>query len=235
MEIYEELGLTRNEWMAYTALVGSEKLSAAEISLKSKVSYGKIYNVLESLREKGFLRIIPEKSKKFSATDPKFFKELIDNRKKELDKLKEITKELKKNYDSKTQKPVIMDYGIKGFHAINGETKNTEKYEYTITWNSDLNPIWLGNIERRIKKGIDIKTLARFDSETKYNVKEWLKVNRNMRKFENEGIALSVKDDEEVLIALIKSNVTLMIRDKAFAKTMKKLFINTFDKSERID
>ena len=41
-------------------------------------------------------------------------------------------------------------------------------------------------------------------------------------------------DDEEVMIALIKSDTTLLIRDKPFAKLMKKMFLATYNQAEQI-
>lgn len=45
-----------------------------------------------------------------------------------------------------------------------------------------------------------------------------------MRKFDNEGVAMSIIDEKEVMICLINSNATLLLRDQAFAKVMKKCF-----------
>src|SRR4030043_426727 len=75
--------------------------------------------------------------------------------------------------------------------------------------------------KEKAKKGKDIKTLARYDKETEKNVKKYLKSNKNIKEIENKGIAMSILDDEQVMIALIKSNVTLLIKDFAFTKIMK--------------
>ena len=84
------------------------------------------------------------------------------------------------------------------------------------------------------KKGKDIKTLARFDEETEKNVKKWLKIHKNFRKFNNEGVAIQIQDDEGVLLGLIKSNVTLLIKDKAFCKIMKQMFLDSYKTAEKI-
>lgn len=64
---------------------------------------------------------------------------------------------------------------------------------------------------------------------------KWLKIKPTIRKFSNEGVALSILDDEEVMIGLIKKNTTLLIRDKSFCKVMKKLFLGAYDKAEKIN
>ena len=40
-------------------------------------------------------------------------------------------------------------------------------------------------------------------------------------------------DNEEILIGLIKSNTTLLIRDKAFTKLMKELFLAKWNEDKK--
>ena len=65
MEDYSELGLTNNEGKVYESLVKFGKLSAGEVTKHSGTSYSKIYNILDSLINKGLVTVIPEKTKKF--------------------------------------------------------------------------------------------------------------------------------------------------------------------------
>jgi len=237
MENYEEfaeLGLTKNESKAYTTLIEFGKLSAGEISGKSGVSHSKIYNILESLIHKGLVKIIPEKTKKFIPTDPNEFIKLIEKKEKAITKAKEKIKEMKKFYDIKEKNPVSLAYGTIGFHKIVDEMKDEKEYSYAIKWTSEVRPKWIQGAKRKVKRGLDIKTLVRFDKETEKNVNIWQKIHTKIKKFPNEGIAFSVIDDEEVMIALIKSNVTLLIKDKPFAKVMKILFEAAYDKAKPI-
>ena len=48
-------------------------------------------------------------------------------------------------------------------------------------------------------------------------------------------VRISIQDDEEVMLGLIKNNTTLLLRDKAFAKIMKKLFLEAYTKAKKID
>ena len=94
LEIYSELGLTKYESLAYSILIEFGKLSAAEISAKSGVPYGKIYPVLASLVNKSLAKIIPEKTKKFSPTDPEALNKLIEEKERRLKKAKEEGKDI---------------------------------------------------------------------------------------------------------------------------------------------
>ncbi len=55
-ETLRELGLNAYEIDAYFALLESGQLTAMEISREAKVPYSKIYEVLNSLKEKGWIK-----------------------------------------------------------------------------------------------------------------------------------------------------------------------------------
>ena len=234
MEEYQELGLTNNEGKVYEILVEFGKLGAGEISSQSGVSYSKIYNVLSSLINKGLVEIVPEKTKKFVPSSPDSLIKLIEKKQEKLEKVKEEVKEMKKFYEVKEKNPVVMEIGRKGFYKIVNELKKTEKYDYSIKWTSEYRPDWARQTAQKIKRKCDIRNLVRYDKETEKNVGKWLRINKNIRKFENEGIAFSVIDDEEIMISLIKANVTLLIKNVPFAKIMKKLFLDSYEKAEKI-
>ncbi len=233
-EDYEEFGLTKNESKIYEKLVKLGKVGSGDLSRESGVSYSKIYNILDSLVNKGLVSVVPEKTKKFIPTDPEALVKLIEKKQKRLEKAKQKAKEMKQFYDVKEKNPVQMRLGKKSFYKIVKESKNPKEFNYTIKWSSEYRPDWAGSSKRLSKKGVDLRTLTRYDKETEKDVKKWLKIKKNIRKFSNEGVAMSVTDDEEVMIALIKSNVTLLIKDKPFAKIMKKMFLETYKNAEEI-
>ena len=114
--------------------------------------------------------------------------------------------------------------------------KKVEKYGDNIRWDSKIRTGALEKTKKRIKAGkIDVKNLVRYNGEAKKNIDKWVKTGLPQANFSNEGVALSILDDEEVMIGLIRKNTTLLIRDKAFAKCMKRLFLAAYDKSEKIN
>ncbi len=234
--LFQELGLTLNESKVYEVLVKFGKLGASDLSAKSAVPYGRIYAVLESLISKGLVETIPEKTKKFATTNPSSFLKIIEQKQSSLNSLKEKVSELEKFYEKREEPPVVLAEGIKGFAEIVRQMKKSNNYSYNIKWSSDYKAEWVENTKRANNRGIDTKTLVRYDSETKKNVGEWLKiVEKPPRIMPNEGFAFTVNDDSEVMLGLIKSNVTLLIRDKAFAKIMKKLFLSYYESAEEIN
>lgn len=234
IEILKELGLAQNEGKVYRALVEFGKLSAGEVSAKSGVSYSKIYNVLDSLIGKGLVEIIPEKTKKFSPADPETFVKLIEEKEERLKKAKEKITQLKRFYEVKEKQPVVVSVGRKGFYKIINEMTEAKHYGYDIKWTAEIRLEWIRSRKDDLKEKIKRLDLVRYDNETEKNVKEWLRIDKNIRKINNEGIAMSIIDDCEVMIALIKSDVTLLIKDKPFAKIMKKMFEETYKSAEEI-
>lgn len=233
MQELEELGLTKNETRVYTTLLERGNLTAGDISKFSGVPYGRIYDVLASLEQKGFIKIIPEKTKKFVALSPKEFDQIIDRKKENLDKLKEKIKQYKHLYDDRLEDPVILGYGKPAFYKIDRIMKDPKKFSYSIKYNSEYRPEWEREYREGQKNGRDSRSLVRYDKETEENVKKWFKIKKKIKKFDNKGVAMAI-NDQEVLISLIKSNVTLLIRDKNFCDIMSRLFLDSYKNAEEI-
>lgn len=234
MEELKELGLSTNESKVYTTLLEAGKMGAGEVAKFSGVSYSRIYEVLDSLEQKGLVKIVPEKTKKFVPASPKELLDIVKKKEENLVKIKDKIKKMEKLYSSKEVSPVVLGYGKKAFYKIVKDSKECKKYSYGIKWTSEFRHDWAGETERKLKRGNDIKVLTRYNSETKKNINEWLKINKNIRKISNDGIAMSVVDDAEVIITLINANTTLLIKDKAFAKIIKKMFLETYKNAEKI-
>lgn len=66
----QQIGLNAYEARSYLVLVGHPRFKALELAARSHVPRQKIYEVLDSLIEKGFAQVIQEKTKLFSAVDP---------------------------------------------------------------------------------------------------------------------------------------------------------------------
>jgi hypothetical protein len=66
----QQVGLNAYEARSYLVLIGHPRFKALELAARSHVPRQKIYEVLDSLVEKGFAQVIQEKTKLFSAVDP---------------------------------------------------------------------------------------------------------------------------------------------------------------------
>jgi HTH-type transcriptional regulator, sugar sensing transcriptional regulator len=66
----QQVGLNAYESRSYMVLLGHPRFKALELAARSHVPRQKIYEVLDSLVEKGFAQVVQEKTKLFSAVDP---------------------------------------------------------------------------------------------------------------------------------------------------------------------
>ncbi len=66
----QAMGLNAYEARSYLVLVGHSRFKALELAARAHVPRQKIYEVLDSLVEKGFAQVIQEKTKLFSAVPP---------------------------------------------------------------------------------------------------------------------------------------------------------------------
>src|SRR5579862_7170555 len=66
----QSMGLNAYEARSYLVLVGHPRFKALELAARAHVPRQKIYEVLDSLVEKGFAQVIQEKTKLFSAVPP---------------------------------------------------------------------------------------------------------------------------------------------------------------------
>src|SRR5438477_10656813 len=65
----QQLGLNAYESRSYLVLLGHPKFKALELAARAHVPRQKIYEVLDSLVEKGFAQVVQEKTKLFSAVE----------------------------------------------------------------------------------------------------------------------------------------------------------------------
>ena len=226
---FSDLGLTGNEAKAFETLIRLGKSAASHISKESGVPYGRIYDVLSSLEQKGLVRTVPEDTKKFIASDPERLHEIVIDKIKQLKEIEQKVTSLKELYMKNPKEPVIIAKGKSNFYKITKEQISAKEYSYAIKYTFDPHPRFLRGSREKIKKGIDVRSLGRFDKETEKALAIWNRVHRNTKPIPNDGIAMSIEDDKEVMIAMIKSNTTMLINDAPFAKLMKELFISYYE------
>src|ERR1700723_797684 len=66
----QQLGLNGYEARSYLVLLGHPQFKALELAPRAHVPRQKIYEVLDSLVEKGFARVVQDRTKLFSAVEP---------------------------------------------------------------------------------------------------------------------------------------------------------------------
>jgi sugar-specific transcriptional regulator TrmB len=79
----QHIGLNTYESRAYLVLIGHPRFKALEVAGRARIPRQKIYEVLDSLVEKGFVQVVQGKAKQFSAVEPQMALQSYLSRKKE--------------------------------------------------------------------------------------------------------------------------------------------------------
>jgi sugar-specific transcriptional regulator TrmB len=231
------LNMNKYEWVTYNTLIDIGQSKALRISRESNVPHGKIYEVLESLKEKGLIDIIPLKIKEFIANDPEIILQLIEEKSHRIHSVKKNILQLKKTFEENTQidnSDILIRQGLKGFYTILEMMEAPKNINYSVKWSSEYNREWAEKQKKQIDDGTDVKVLTRYDEETQGDVNKYLKYNKNIKRIENKSVALSIHD-EEVLISLPQTNSTILIKDIAFTNLMQSFFNAKYKNSPEIN
>jgi predicted DNA-binding transcriptional regulator len=113
-EIFQELGLVKNEARIYEALLIEGESSVGHISIKSKVHRRNVYDTINRLMEKGLVfEIVAEKENLYQAVHPDKLMELIQEKTMILDK---IMPDLRKLYKTTPHEEEVYVYrGAEGW------------------------------------------------------------------------------------------------------------------------
>ncbi len=227
------LGLNAYESRVYEALILHGEATAAQTSKEANVPYGRIYDVLATLEKKGYVSTLPTNPKKYVPTNPARLEKLFKEKQEEFNNLQEDLKELSTQYKNQDKPVLEVARGHNNFFRILKDMPKAKAFEYSVKYTSRYHPSWVRETKKRIQKGLDKKSLVRYDQETKENVHNWLNHYKQQRIFDNEGVAISI-NDRAVMIALIKNNTTLLIQDKALVGVMKQLFSAAYKQADQI-
>src|SRR6185295_7053622 len=113
--ILKNFGLSEKEIAVYLALIELGPSSVREISAKSKVNRGTSYDILKSLIAQGVVSYYNKESKQyFMAEDPEKLLSAIDQKKEDLDEVRENINQnlplLKTLFGKQGGKPVVKFY-----------------------------------------------------------------------------------------------------------------------------
>jgi predicted transcriptional regulator len=181
LQAFRNLGLTENEIKIYSALLKLGESTSGQIVKESDLRTGRLYNILESLKNKGFISEITKNNiKYFSPAEPQKFKEYIEKKKEELDgQEKEVDKimpEIMEMINSKKTKQKIEIYtGLEGLKTAFSKEfplykKGATGYVFGVASYKDyekkVNDFFVNNLmPKRAFSGIKIKRIFSEDAK----------------------------------------------------------------------
>ena len=245
-KILENIGLTHNESIVYLTLLKIGISKTGSILKNSGLNSGKIYEILESLKNKG---LVSESTinniKYFSAASPRQILEYLDKKKQQIveeeNTIKNELKNLEKFQNVGKKESIAMTYkGFKGLktaveEAFSKLKKGDEILGMGITSKKDerFNEFWIKLGEERAKKGIKAKNLF---SERSDFLKEYkkLKLTENRVLEGITPVTVDIFGDEIVLILNYNENgTTILIYDKNTATSFRNFFYQLWEKGEK--
>ncbi|HNW05962.1 MAG TPA: helix-turn-helix domain-containing protein [archaeon] len=129
-----DFGLTEYEARTLTTLFNFVEADAPHISRNAEIPKTRIYDVLEKLKEKGLILEVYGRPKRYKVIDPnEIFKQLIDNKKKEISLLDKqvkdiLSKETWSNQVAGVQEKILQVKNLKDYNKLlSQEFENAEK------------------------------------------------------------------------------------------------------------
>ncbi len=192
LSVLKKLGLGDKEIKVYLALLEYGAISVRGLADITNLNRGTVYDLLKKLQEMGLVSYYHQATKqKFVAEEPEKLKELVQEKEKQLKKVKSkiysLIPELKSRQDKGGSKPVIKLYegrsGIKfilsDLLATMGQAEDKEYYVYSAAGvREDVYAAEPGFNRKRIKAGLKVKTISLAPGGGTYGLdaRKWLKI-----------------------------------------------------------
>jgi len=254
-----EIGFTEYEAKAYSAMLEQNMLTATEISKLSKIPQGRIYNVINTLEQKGFCITITGAVKKFKALSPKTaFSELIEEREDEVEKMQNLAGKLEEKFNSIEKTTSPLDF----VHVLTSKQSQFEKFSQ-IAFETEniirsfskppyLFPMTSGGKIKPFKPAVDliekgVETLAIWEVEED-NLENFLKyvtyfeeIGEKVRISDNLPIKLFISDNNTVMFTIqlkegSKNSIsTMVVENIDLSLTLIKLFEFYWESSMTLD
>jgi HTH-type transcriptional regulator, sugar sensing transcriptional regulator len=241
LSIFKKLGLNDKEIKVYLTLLEYGAISVRSLAELADLNRGSAYDILKSLQEKGLVSYFHQDTKqKFVAEDPSSLVKLVENKEKELQKVKDnfgdLIPELKALQDKGGNLPTTKFYeGIKGIREIlddllltMSEQETKEYFVYSATEASaDLNQAFPDFTKQRIKKGISVKAISMAEGGATHGLDErkWLGT-----KEESATFILIYGNKAAFISRDAKGNpVGVIIENKMIYETQKIIFLKLWD------
>jgi len=248
-EFLRKLGLPSYEIKVFLTLLQAGQMKAREISKISGIPYGRIYDVLYSLEQKGLVSVIPSEPRIFAAIDSSIaIENLIEQERlklKELENEKKIA--LKEFESSKTIIPpplgkekISVYYGSEA--AINIGRVGVERAKKEILINTTrLEDAMAQEImAEKMLKGVSLKVMIpRATEKNMRNIRKIKDFGGEVRIGGIEGMKIGIADTEGTLITVanpknLKGSITIVVEGKTFARSMKKFFNEYWNNAKQI-
>ena len=235
--ILERIGLTKNESLVYMTLLQLGTSKTGAILKRSGLNSGKIYEILESLKEKGIVsESVINRVKHFTAASPVQLLDYLEKKKKELQKDEQQVRKLLPDLEklrkiTRKETQAVVYTGFRGLktavdEALEGMSTTDTMLAMGVTAHKDarFNIFWKDWSKKRVAKKIKARHILSERSE-------YYTAFKKMRHTEARvltaitPVAIDIFGDDKVLILNYAEPVScILIYDKNTATSFKQFF-----------
>ncbi len=245
------LGLSKYETKVYLTLISEGVSTAKNISDITGIPYGKVYEIMMSLSNKGFSMVLPSKPMKYKAVSPK---QAITSAKKDMeDKFNKIEKDITEHLGPFAEnKKFTQPKSI--FSVINGRSnvvKKTDeliqKAEHNIHIQCSANSLsrlilHKESLKKASEKGVKIHVAGAKNNENKNEIRS-LKAHlpRSIKSSRNNFISIDGKecmvidpspDDDNIIYG---KDLGIYALSPSFTRFIDNFFISEFGRAKEIN
>ncbi|MBU0536289.1 MAG: hypothetical protein KKE20_04950 [Nanoarchaeota archaeon] len=243
-QFLEKLGISQYEKQAYIALLRLGRAKSRQISKESNVSYGRIYEILEKLEQKGLISILPTEPKTFEAINPRIaLKLMLKKKTEEIAELQEEAEQLKIPArivpETIKDKTIVLHGRQKQLQMIGEMNERAKKEIMTIPGVYEPNTYLRITAKRALKRGVKIRRLLRaVTPKNKQILKEDLSSGAEIKQRDLSGLRLKIIDRKEAILSIVdpktKDRISVYTTNKDFANSMATFFESLWEKSRPI-
>ncbi len=221
----EAAGLTSVEIKVYLTLLDLGSAKAGEISRRSGIHRRSVYDAMERLIEKGLVSYIKMNDRRvYQATDPKRLLDLVEEKKKDIEK---VMPELSLKFKMCREKQETVFFrGKEGLRTIFEDQIDEGKEVLVIGGAKNAKEILTYYLERytkkRVEKGIKLKIL--YAGKRKEKEKIPLSEIKILPESYETAAATNIWGDKVAIIMWTERPFAILIHDKEIAKSYKNYF-----------
>lgn len=245
-----ELGLNKYEARVYLALVTEGTSTAKNISNVTGIPYGKVYEIINALANKGFTVLLPSKPMKCKAVSPK---EAVKKTKERTeDKFDQLEKQIHKNINPLFEKSKEFNEPKGVFWVVNGRSNiiqkmsellnKANKYVYIFTTENGLKRLVLhkNELQEAKKRNIDIKIAGCITSNNKEDCQSLCFCDlRHANKIHTHLISIdgkesfmieAIPDDDSIIYG---RDLGVWIQNPSFTSLLEDSFLTKFNRAKQ--
>lgn len=240
-QLLTNIGLTKYEIECYKGMLELGIVKAKELCKQTGVPYGRIYDVLQQLAEKGLISVIPTKPKSFKVIDPKLaFALALQKKEEELKHLRQSLSglEFKQPEVHRTKDSTVVLRGKEQqFEIVRHFHRTVKKELMSISRNFNPDVAYKTAIRQALQRKVSMRVIIRaLMQKNKEFITECVDNGAEFREKELSGLRLVIKDREEMLLSIVEPKTndrfSIYTNNKEFVSSMA-VFFNTLWNSSK--